>query len=112
MINSLIKNRIGIFLMLLSSLNVVFGQYFWKISDQNYIFLIIGYFLYGIGAILMIFALKKGKLSVLHPFLSFNYIFSLMIGRLFLDERISSTIILGIVVIMTGVFLIGGSDDK
>jgi len=112
MLKSIHKNRIGIFLMILSSVSVVFGQLFWKLSYvNNIIYLFYGFVLYGVGAIFLILAIRQGKLSVLHPFLSLSYVFSLLVGNFLLNEDISIFRYIGIVIIMIGVVLIGGSDE-
>lgn len=112
MIKSLKKNKKGICLMLLSSLFVCIGQLFWKLSlGTNILYLIIGFGLYGIGALIMIYAYRFGELSVLQPMLSTNYIFSVIIAATILKEIITLKKVIGIIIIMIGVIFIGGSDD-
>ncbi|MEZ4357078.1 MAG: EamA family transporter [Eubacteriales bacterium] len=112
MIKSLKKNRKGILLMLLSSLCVCFGQLFWKLStDGSLFFLFTGFVLYAVGALVMIIAYRYGKLSVLQPMLSMNYVLSILIGVFILQELISLKKVIGIVIIVAGVVLIGGSDE-
>ena len=72
MIKSLKENGKGILLMLVSSICVYTGQLFWKLSSKELLFLLLGFVLYGIGAIVMLIAYKYGSLSVLQPMLSFN----------------------------------------
>ena len=112
MVNSLKKNKKGIIIMLLSSFCVCLGQLFWKLSiDNNLLYLIIGFGLYGIGALLMLYAYKFGSLSVLQPMLSANYIFTIILASLILKEKIFWYDFLGIIVIIVGVVLIGGGDN-
>lgn len=109
---SLKKNRIGISLILISSIFTTFGQYFWKISHMNNtIFILIGFLLYGIGAVGMIIAFKYGSFSVIHPMMSMGYIFIMLLGYYFLNETINLEKIVGVVVIMLGVALIGVGDE-
>lgn len=109
--NSLKKNNKGIWLMLLSSFMVCFGQLLWKLSvDSNIYYILGGFFLYGIGAISMIIAYKFGSLSVLQPMLSVNYILSILIGHFVLGEQISCINILGVIFIICGVILIVKGD--
>ena len=97
----------GIILIFFSALCTSFGQLFWKIGvDSNLFLLIIGFVLYGIGALSMILALKFGDLSIIHPFMCTSYIFALINGGLFLKEHISLVQLLGIIVIITGVIFI------
>ena len=113
--NSLEKNKKGIALMLFSSLCVCLGQLFWKLAalgeTTNIVYLLCGFILYGIGAVIMILAYRYGSLSVLQPMLAANYIFAPIIAKIVLDEAISSTRIFGIIVIIVGILLIGGGDD-
>lgn len=103
---------IGIFLMILAALFTTFGQLFWKLSNATFnLDLITGFILYFLGAISMIVAFRFGKLSILHPLLSIGYIFSTILGAVFLNEQIGWISILGIAVIIIGVILIGGESD-
>ena len=59
----------------------------------------------------MLVAYKFGSLSVIQPFLSLNYVLSIIFGYFFLDEVITLNKIIGIIVIMVGVTLIAGGDE-
>ncbi|GKX68077.1 EamA family transporter [Inconstantimicrobium mannanitabidum] len=111
-IQSIKNNKIGIMLIVLASLMTSVGQLFWKLSSSNkIIFLFLGFVLYGIGAIVMILAFKHGSLSVIHPMLSFGYVFALVLGTIVLKEKISTFQYVGILLIIIGVVLIGGGDE-
>lgn len=111
-INSIEKNKIGIILIVISSVLVSIGQLCWKLSQGTKIsFVIIGFVLYGIGAILMILAFSHGSFSVIHPMISTSYIFALILGNLYLHEYINKYKIISIIVIFLGILLIGGGDD-
>ncbi len=113
MIESLKKNQKGIILMLISSLLACIGQLLFKLSNQRGIwFILMGLGFYGLGAICMLYAYKFGKLSVLQPVLSMNYIFSLFLGALVLKERISLTKVIGVMVVMVGVIVIAMGDEE
>lgn len=110
---TLLKNQKGIILMLISSLCVCIGQLFWKLSAEgNIIYLLIGFALYGIGALIMLYAYRFGSLSVLQPMLSMNYVLTIIIANLVLKEPISILKYIGILIIILGVVLIGGDDSK
>lgn len=112
MIESIRKNKKGIVLMLLSSIFVCFGQLLWKLSaDGNIVYLIIGFGLYGMGALIMLYAYKFGSLSVLQPMLSANYIFTILLATFVLHEEITILKIVGILIIILGVVLVGGGDN-
>ena len=109
--DSIKRNRIGILLMICSSCFTATGQLLWKLSGASNLLLVFaGFIVYGLGALFMIVALKHGNLSVLHPILSFGYALAVILGFLFLGEAVSITKVLGIVIIIMGMVLIGGSD--
>jgi undecaprenyl phosphate-alpha-L-ara4N flippase subunit ArnE len=113
MLESLKKNKYGIILMAMSSIFVCIGQLLWKLSiEQGIVPLLMGFLLYAIGAIIMIAAYRYGSLSVLQPILSLNYVFSILLGVFILHENISILKLVGIAVIILGVILIAGGDDK
>ena len=110
MIESLKKNKKGIILMLISSLCVCIGQLFWKLyASGSILFLILAF--YGVGALIMIYAYKFGNLSVLQPMLSANYIFTIILATTVLNEQMTLTKVIGILIIILGVILIGGGDE-
>ena len=112
MLESFKKNKVGITLMLFSSIFACIGQLFWKLSTtEGMVLLIIGFLFYGIGAIVMIIAYKFGSLSVLQPVLSMNYVLSLFLGCLVLNEVISIFKVAGVIIIILGVCFIGGGDE-
>lgn len=107
------KNRKGIILMLFSSICACLGQLLWKLSTEgNLLLLFAGFILYGLGALIMIIAYRYGKLSVLQPMLSMNYVLSIFLGMLILNESITWLKLIGIVIIIGGVVLIGGGDEE
>ncbi|MEW4372620.1 DMT family transporter [Paenibacillus kandeliae] len=112
MYSSLMKNKKGILLILVSALLSALGQAAWKMNESFIsLELIIGFILYGLGAVVMIIAFRFGSLSVLQPFLSIGYIIALIIGFFYFKENISVHQVIGIFVIILGVILIGGGDD-
>ncbi|MCM1025850.1 MAG: EamA family transporter [Roseburia sp.] len=112
MIESLKRNKKGILLMICSSVCVCLGQLLWKLSvDGGFLFLIAGFLLYGIGALAMIIAYKFGKVSVLQPILSLNYILSMILAAVVLKETISLIKCIGVLSVMAGVLLIAGGDE-
>ena len=109
---SLRKNRKGIVLMCISSLCVCFGQLFWKLAvDFGLLFILIGFLLYGVGALSMIISYRFGKLSVLQPILALNYVIAVILAVTVLNEAIYLTKAIGILGVILGVILIAGGDD-
>lgn len=108
MLKSIYINRLGILLMASSAVFVATGQLFWKLGTElGQLFFATGFLFYGLGAILLIIAFRFGEVSVLHPFLSLNYVFALYLGYAFLEEEISWNRALGVLIIILGVVLIG-----
>lgn len=107
------NNKKGIVLILCSSVFVCIGQLLWKVSaTQGDLYLLVGFVFYGVGAILMILSYRYGELSVLQPMLSMNYVLSIMLGVLILQEPLTITKIIGVGIISLGVVLIGGSSNE
>ena len=97
----------GIVLIIIAALCTSFGQLFWKIGvGYNILMILLGFFLYGIGALSMIIAFKFGNLSILHPLMCIGYIFALINGALFLNEKITTNHAIGIIIIIIGVIFI------
>lgn len=110
---SIKKNKKGLILMTISSLFVCFGQLCWKLYTTNgFLLLILGFILYGIGALIMLRAYRYGSLSVLQPMLSVNYIISIFIGYFILSEKISFNKIVGILLIVIGLIFISTGDKE
>ena len=112
MIESIQKNKKGILLMLVSSICVCVGQLLWKLSaTQGLVFMLAGFAFYGAGALIMIIAYKFGKLSVLQPMLSLNYVLSILLAALVLHEAITLYKVIGVIIITCGVIMIAGGDE-
>ncbi len=90
------KNKKGIVLMLTAAV----------------LFLICGFALYGVGAVIMLLAYRYGSVSVLQPMMSANYVLSAILGFLVLQEKISALKVVGIIIITSGVILIAGGDAE
>ena len=99
--------------MLVSSICVCVGQLFWKLSvTDGLLMLILGLGFYGVGALVMLIAYRFGKLSILQPMLSLNYVFSLLIAAFVLHEAVTIMKCIGVLLIISGVVLIAGGDEK
>ncbi len=107
------KNKKGILLMLIAALFACVGQLMWKLSvTGGGLYLLLGFGLYGMGALLMLVAYRYGSVSVLQPMLSTNYVLSAVLGYFVLQEKLSVLKVIGIVIITSGVVLIGGGDAE
>ena len=99
--------------MLMSSICVCIGQLLWKLSaEQGILVMLIGFCFYGVGALIMLAAYRFGSLSVLQPMLSLNYVLSIILAALILKENITILKCIGVLVIIGGVVLIAGGDEK
>lgn len=113
MIQSFAKNKKGILLMILSSLCVCIGQLLWKLAaTSGLLIMLVGFAFYGVGALLMIIAYKYGALSVLQPMLSLNYVLSIVLAKIVLQESITLLKCIGVLIIIIGVLLIAGGDTE
>ena len=111
MVKSLKENWKGMLFMMASAMTVAIGQLLWKFSiGTNLVLLGLGFVSYGFGSLLMIVAFKFGKLSVVHPVLSLSYVFGIGLGYLFLGEMLRPVQFVAVMLIMSGVILIGGGD--
>lgn len=108
--NSSVK---GILIMIMASFVTATGQLLWKLFqlEDSFLYLIFGFSLYVIGAILMIIAFKYGKYSAVHPMMCTSYIFALGYSSIFLSEKINFIQIIGVLVIIFGVVLIGRENE-
>jgi drug/metabolite transporter (DMT)-like permease len=80
--------------------------------------LIIGYGLYGLGAVLFTIALRDGELSVLYPVISLTYVWVAILSVPILHENFSLyswkgvSKIVGILTIVAGVGVLGKGQKK
>lgn len=97
----------GIIIMIMSAIFTSIGQLFWKLalSEINF-YLLSGFICYGCGAIFMIIAFSKGDISILHPLMSIGYIISMILASMVLKETISIMKLLGIIIIIGGIYII------
>ena len=106
------QKQTGILLMLLCAACICLGQLVWKLMPgYNLIYLLSGFAIYAFGALSMVFAYRYGELSVLQPINSISYVFSSILAFFILQENIPLVNIAGILLIITGVFVIGRSSS-
>jgi uncharacterized membrane protein len=115
-IKSLKKNIKGILLMSITAVCLCVGQLLWKTMTQfdlnrEILQFILGFMVCGGGGIAMVYAYRCGELSVIHPMNSMSYVFSSILAVEVLHEDMTPLKIVGIVLIILGVILIGGSDE-
>lgn len=69
--------------------------------------LILGVGLYLGSSIIYALGLRGGQLSVLYPIVSLGYVFTLVWSKLFFDEPFTRYKVVGLSLILAGVFLVG-----
>ena len=99
--------------MFLTTLFTAAGQFFLKDGTNSFsvmglfnFSLIFGIILYGIGALLLIFALRHGELNTLYPMLSLTLIWVTLISAFLLHESITTSRIVGNIFILSGLVFI------
>jgi len=67
---------------------------------------ILGFVCYGISAILWLDVLSKLDFSMAFPMVSLTYVFSLLIGRFFFHETVGLDRVVGVLLILAGLFFV------
>lgn len=105
-----------ILLVLFCAILGAFGQLFFKLASsdfslsvegvlRNWKFLI-GAFLYASSAILFVYSLKHGNLSILYPLIATSYIWVALLSFFILKEPVSMLNVAGIGLIIAGIALV------
>ena len=107
----------AILLVLITTIFTSTAQVFWKFGADRLVLTLmgiitnyhiwIGFFFYGIAAIILIFSLKHGELSVLYPVVATSYIWVSLLAVRFFGESITPLKWVGIASILFGISLIG-----
>tara|TARA_B100000315_G_C14142280_1_gene391876 strand:+ start:184 stop:522 length:339 start_codon:yes stop_codon:yes gene_type:complete len=103
-------------LVIISTILLAVGQIFWKSASETFSFnpitmitnipLLIGIALYGIGAIILIKAIKTLELSSTHPLLALNFLWIALLAAIFLNESLTITKLISITIIIIGVTIL------
>ncbi len=96
---------LGVALMLVCAACLCAGQFIWKCYD-GLLPLMVGFGIYGLGALAMLSAYRFGSLSVLQPVNSISYVIAAILGNTFFNETITAGKMAGIALIMLGVFFL------
>jgi len=105
-----------ILLVLFCALLGATGQIMFKLASSGFsfnpsswfsnIYFLIGAFLYGASAILFVWSLKHGNLSILYPVIATSYIWVTLMATSFLGESFPRVKWIGIILIVLGVTII------
>jgi len=113
----------AIALMVLCTIFTSGGQILWKLGVNQITFsniityfnipFLLGFVSYGMGAILMLLAFRRGELSVLYPLVATSYIWvSLISPRLFPDDFMNVWKWSGVIVILISVSILGWASSR
>lgn len=69
--------------------------------------IVTGYSLYGISTILLVLALRDGQLSILYPVISLTYVWVTLLSVAVFRESMNFFKLLGVIIIVTGVAVLG-----
>ncbi len=107
----------AIVLVLFCTILTTAAQVSWKYASQSFSFepiafilnyyMWLGFVFYGIGAALLLLALRHGELSTLYPLFTTTYVWVAIVSITVLGEELNLLKISGIFVIITGIVLIG-----
>ena len=67
---------------------------------------IVGFVCYGLSSVLWLDVLSKLDFSLAFPMVGLTYVFTLLIGRFFFGETVGWERIVGVLLILTGVFFL------
>ena len=110
-------STVAILLTLICTILIATGQLFFKLGSEKIfgflsffnLLVIFGLFFYAIGAVIYIFALKRGEVSVIAPLMALNYVWVTLFSMFILKETINGLRFLGIASVVIGVVIIGVS---
>ncbi|MCK4428329.1 MAG: EamA family transporter [candidate division Zixibacteria bacterium] len=72
-------------------------------------FVLLGFFLYGVSALLWMIVLSRVDLSFAYPFVSLSYVMVILFSCFLLKENLPWIRIVGVLVICSGVYLVSRS---
>jgi uncharacterized membrane protein len=68
--------------------------------------LLAGLFIYALSTLIYIYALSKGRISIIYPLIATSYIWTTLFASTFLKEPVSLTNWVGLILILLGVTLV------
>ncbi len=74
--------------------------------------LMAGYCLYGLSTVLLVVALKDGELSLLYPVIALTYVWVTILSLIVFHDDINPWKFAGIVLIVTGVAVLGKGGQR
>lgn len=74
------------------------------------VYLFSGLMLYALGALFWVYAMSSQALISIYPFTILSFVLVYLFGIVFLGERPSNSAVIGVVLILVGLYLIAHSD--
>ncbi|MCS7024829.1 MAG: hypothetical protein NZV14_08500 [Bryobacteraceae bacterium] len=74
--------------------------------------LLAGYSLYGLSTVLLVLALRDGELSILYPVISLTFVWVTFLSSYIFRESLTPTKLTGILVIVSGVAVLGRESKR
>ena len=74
--------------------------------------LLSGYALYGLSTLLLVLALREGELSLLYPVIALTYVWVTVLSVVIFHDRLNPFKLIGIVIVVTGVAVLGGARES
>ena len=109
-------NLLALFLLLIGTFLGAYGALYFKkgsqvklknlFSDLN---IITGISYYGISGVFYLSALNLEKLSVVYPFVSLTYVWTVILSIRYLQEKMNRFKYSGLALILIGIIIIGGA---
>lgn len=121
------KRRLAVVIVLTCTLLVAIAQYLIKLGANRLshaglvgtmigIFtipqLFAGYCLYGVFTVLFVYALRHGELSILYPLIALGYVWVTITAVVAFHEVMNPYKLIGLVVIISGVAVLGWGGGK
>jgi len=107
---------LSIILVIISSIIAGIGGFLFKGASKNLSLkfrklltnykLILGFLFFGLAVIVYIIALKNGELNVIYPISSLTYVWSTLLAKKYLKEKINIYKWFGIALILLGAFFV------
>ena len=109
----MVRKHVAIALVVLTTLLTSVAQLFFKegsarlpVIISNWP-LVIGFVLYGLGAVLLVYALKGGEVSTLYPITASSHIWVTLLAWYLFNEQIHPLKILGLSFVIAGIISLG-----
>jgi drug/metabolite transporter (DMT)-like permease len=98
---------VGQLLFKTASKTVVFGDGLLVLIRSMFnIYLVAALLLYGFGTVVWLYVLSRSSLGGAYPFIALSFIIVPVLGHLFLDEQFSTNYVLGLLLVLVGLYFI------